>query len=90
VQRVVEGFVIVFCLVTAATVWITAAVSATKFSDSSYRAAGRSRGSTIALILSTGVLGGLYYWLAIRTQVAACVDPSRDVAERERVHEGWL
>ena len=50
-------------------VWIAAIVSASRYSQFAYRAAGRSHGSTVALVVVTGWVGAAYYWLVIRREV---------------------
>ena len=50
-------------------VWIAAIVSASRYSHVAYRAAGRSHGSTVALVVVTGWVGAAYYWLVIRREV---------------------
>jgi hypothetical protein len=58
--------------------WIAAIVSVTHFPPSAFQAADRSMGSTIALIIVTGWLGAIYYWLVIRRELEPYRD--RDVA----------
>ena len=56
--------------------WIAAIVSVTHFPHDAFRAADRSMGSTIALVILTGWLGAIYYWLVIKREL----EPYRDVA----------
>jgi hypothetical protein len=50
--------------------WIAAIVSASSLSDETFSAVGRSRTGTIVLIVLTGWIGALYYWIAIKPGLA--------------------
>jgi hypothetical protein len=39
--------------------------------DAAWQAAGRNRATTIALIVVTGGVGGVYYWMVIRPTLRA-------------------
>jgi hypothetical protein len=57
--------------------WIAAIVSVIRFSPDAFRAADRSMGSTVALVILTGWLGAIYYWLVIRREVEPYRNASR-------------
>ena len=50
-------------------IWISAIVSASRYSEWAFKAAGRSKFSDIVLIVITGVVGGIYWWAVMRRQV---------------------
>ncbi len=52
-------------------IWIRPVVDATRRPRYAYHAAGRTRGSTIWLILLAGWIGGVYYLLRIRPELIA-------------------
>jgi hypothetical protein len=50
--------------------WIAAIVSASSLNDEAFTAVGRSRTGTIVLVVLTGWIGALYYWIAIKPRLA--------------------
>jgi hypothetical protein len=61
------GVLILVVIVGLFALLVTAFVDAlVRVPDEAWRAAGRNRATTIGLIVLTGGVGGLYYWLAIR------------------------
>lgn len=61
-------FLVVWIGLSAA--WIAAIVSASSLEDEAFSAVGRSRTGTIVLIVLTGWIGALYYWIAIKPRLA--------------------
>ena len=56
--------------VSLTTAWIAAIVSLVRSPDTAFQLARRQRGVTTALVVFTGWLGGLYYWLAIKRDLS--------------------
>ena len=54
--------------------WVAAIVSALRYSDAAFAAAGRTRAPTIFLVVITGWVGAGYYWIVIKREV----DPYRN------------
>jgi len=54
--------------------WVAAIVDASRFVPEAYRKADRSKTATVLLVVLTGWLGAIYYWVAIRREV----HPHRD------------
>ena len=50
--------------------WVAAIVSALRYSDAAFVAAGRTRAPTIFLVVITGWVGAGYYWIVIKREVA--------------------
>jgi len=50
-------------------IWIAAIVSANRFRSAAFEAIGRSRGGTITLVVLSGWIGAIYYFLTIRRQL---------------------
>jgi hypothetical protein len=65
--------------------WVAAIVSVIRFSSGAFRAVDRSMGSTIALVVLTGWLGAIYYWLVIRREL----EPYRNAAADNRGHSSY-
>ncbi len=49
--------------------YVSAIVSASRWSEAAYKLAGRNKVSDVVLIVITGVVGGTYYWLVIRREL---------------------
>ena len=51
--------------------YVSAIVSASRVEAFAWRGAGRSKNTTVALIVFTGGIAGLYYWVRLRPQLRA-------------------
>ena len=59
---------IVWCGLTA--MWVAALVSLARFPESAFAEVGRVKPSTLMLVAITGWVGGGYYWIAIKRELA--------------------
>jgi hypothetical protein len=73
-HRVIVLIALVIVWLCLLAVWIAAIRSTIHYSPAQLRAAGRSHGGTLALVILTGSLGAIYYWLVIKRQVDAWSD----------------
>jgi hypothetical protein len=66
---VVAEWVVILVVVTFPVIWISAIVSASRYSEAAFKAGGRGKFSDIVLIVITGAVGGIYWWAVMRRQV---------------------
>jgi hypothetical protein len=67
---VLEALAFLVIWVGLTVMWIAAIVSAARFSNAAFVAAGRLRPPTIFLVVITGWVGAGYYWIVIKREVA--------------------
>jgi hypothetical protein len=65
----VLDLVLILLIVAFPVIWISAVVSASRFSEPAYKAVGRQKLAVILLIAISNFVGGLYYWIVIRREV---------------------
>ena len=64
----VDAVLIVF-LLAIPVIWISAIVSASRYSEAAFKAAGRSKFADLVLVVITSFVGGIYWWVVMRRQV---------------------
>ena len=67
----VAEWVVIVLFVTFPVIWISALVSASRYSEAAFKAAGRGKFIDIVLLVITGAVGGIYWWAFIRRRVRA-------------------
>jgi hypothetical protein len=70
----VVDLVLILLVVAIPVIWISAIVSASRFSEAAYHAVGRNKLAVILLLLITSFVGGIYYFAVIKRELK----PHRD------------
>jgi hypothetical protein len=60
---------LIVLIVAIPVIWISAIVSASRFSEAAYKAVGRNKLAVILLVLLTSFVGGVYYFAVIRREL---------------------
>jgi hypothetical protein len=67
---VAAGVIFVVLWIALVAMWVAALVSLARFPESAFTAVGRTKTSTLVLVGITGWVGGGYYWIVIKRELA--------------------